>query len=416
MHFPRWFLWVLLVVLLSDSTILLSSAASGDTTTTPTAAGTSTTWRKRFNLRAAMCLCLPRTWAAGGGGAGGGKRRNGEDVGVGGGEPLHSAEHPNAGGLSLDRLFSRGSTSTSSRSSATGSPRTTTTTTTTTARQTTTTLPAVQPVASTTPAASRPHQTHALALDDFVLTERELQYIQYLEATDACERDPDAKFYDNVRLPSAVVVAGPSTHAHAHARSSSPYFQPLVIGERYQMSTQIDCGSFASVVLAHDRYDHDHHNNLVALKIPDMRSYRTVLREMEVMRAIRSRTTTERERHHLMVYRDYLWITKNGYRVQFVLVMDYLPLTLEQLWSARPLTIQEIQRFSHQLLSAVATLHSLGYVHTDIKPSNILVRKNGDELVLADFGGSRKERDLTGSAHNFILGTVMYNAPELRRF
>jgi len=43
-------------------------------------------------------------------------------------------------------------------------------------------------------------------------------------------------------------------------------------------------------------------------------------------------------------------------------------------------------RYSYQLMSAISFLHSNRIIHGDIKPANILYRKNDDQIVLADFG------------------------------
>lgn len=45
-----------------------------------------------------------------------------------------------------------------------------------------------------------------------------------------------------------------------------------------------------------------------------------------------------------------------------------------------------IIRYSYQLFSAINFLHSNRIIHGDIKPANILYRKNDDQIVLADFG------------------------------
>lgn len=45
-----------------------------------------------------------------------------------------------------------------------------------------------------------------------------------------------------------------------------------------------------------------------------------------------------------------------------------------------------LARYSYQLISAINFLHSNKIIHGDIKPANILYRKNDDQIVLADFG------------------------------
>ena len=66
----------------------------------------------------------------------------------------------------------------------------------------------------------------------------------------------------------------------------------------------------------------------------------------------------------------------------------------------------------YQLLSILANLHNAGFIHRDVKPSNVLVSKEGHVKVL-DFGISRFfEVETHYTKPGVVMGTVPYMAPE----
>jgi serine/threonine protein kinase len=67
---------------------------------------------------------------------------------------------------------------------------------------------------------------------------------------------------------------------------------------------------------------------------------------------------------------------------------------------------------TRQIASALATLHSLGILHRDLKPGNIMLRADGAP-VLIDFGLAKQmrvEQEITGQGA--IFGTPYYMSPE----
>ena len=72
-------------------------------------------------------------------------------------------------------------------------------------------------------------------------------------------------------------------------------------------------------------------------------------------------------------------------------------------------TPKETRRILRQLCGALWVLHSMGAVHRDVKPENIVLR--GNEAVLIDFDAARIHKK--GEENDTrVLGTIGFAAPE----
>jgi serine/threonine-protein kinase len=106
---------------------------------------------------------------------------------------------------------------------------------------------------------------------------------------------------------------------------------------------------------------------------------------------------------------------------QFQLVMEYVAgkNALDYVKDlSQPLTIPTAARIGRLLLSALDYAHSRGYVHRDVKPSNLLVMgpPQGVQLKLSDFGLAKSFRENAGFAglthQGDIGGSVGFISPD----
>ncbi|MGB3439458.1 MAG: protein kinase [Actinophytocola sp.] len=89
--------------------------------------------------------------------------------------------------------------------------------------------------------------------------------------------------------------------------------------------------------------------------------------------------------------------------------------TLTELVQDRgPLPQDEVARLAEQLLSALRTAHAAGVVHRDVKPSNIMVQRNG-RVKLTDFGIAQTTDDPRLTTSGILVGSPTYMAPERLR-
>ncbi|GAB1859206.1 Mitogen-activated protein kinase kinase kinase 4 [Camponotus japonicus] len=143
----------------------------------------------------------------------------------------------------------------------------------------------------------------------------------------------------------------------------------------------------------------------VQLQPGDHRAIRRVAEELQIFEGI--------QHQHLVRYYG-LEIQ----REEMLIFMEFCAEgTLESLvaGSGNGLPESLIRKYTHQLLSAVAALHSHGIVHRDIKTANIFLTNEGNCLKLGDFGSAvqiKAHTTMPGELQGFV-GTQAYMAPEV---
>ncbi len=93
--------------------------------------------------------------------------------------------------------------------------------------------------------------------------------------------------------------------------------------------------------------------------------------------------------------------------VEVQLLMEYFPgRNLEEFKTTMP--IPQLVSIFTKVVEGLQSLHQLGYVHGDIKPNNILVEPDTQEVRIIDFGQSCR----IGAIKERVQGTPGYIAPE----
>lgn len=76
------------------------------------------------------------------------------------------------------------------------------------------------------------------------------------------------------------------------------------------------------------------------------------------------------------------------------------------------LSVEATVRIAGEIASGLDALHRVGIVHRDVKPSNILLRKDGTAM-LTDFGLAKGRAYTVLTRPGQVMGTLDYLAPEL---
>lgn len=177
-----------------------------------------------------------------------------------------------------------------------------------------------------------------------------------------------------------------------------------VFARRYEIVGIVGSGAYGLVYAAYDRVD----QRPVVLKElrPDWRATPDATERLRREAQIALRVSSP----HLVRFLG-LERTADGH----VLVLEHVEgETLAQRLARAPLTQREIAKMGADLLDALGTLHAAGILHRDVKPTNVILRPNGD-AVLIDLGAALPEGDSgtrpAGLAHT---GTPRYMSPEAR--
>jgi serine/threonine protein kinase len=114
--------------------------------------------------------------------------------------------------------------------------------------------------------------------------------------------------------------------------------------------------------------------------------------------------------------------TDSAAKTRPFLVMRYLDgVTLDECARKQPLTVDDLLQIARQMADGLQAAHAKGILHRDVKPANVLVRRDGPhwQVKLIDFGLALRPQALQSTAASSdtltgssIAGTLDYAAPE----
>ncbi|MGH8263599.1 MAG: protein kinase domain-containing protein [Steroidobacteraceae bacterium] len=172
-------------------------------------------------------------------------------------------------------------------------------------------------------------------------------------------------------------------------------------GERFVR--MIQAGRLCTVYLA----ESERAGDLVVLKVfhevPDVKegslSFDRFLQEYEVVARVRHPNVVRI--HDLGIADDHAYIA-----------MEYFPQGDLRERLKGTVSVREALEYLRQMACALEAIHAVGVLHRDLKPGNVMMRRNGS-IALIDFGLAKQlelEADITATGE--IFGTPYYMSPE----
>jgi serine/threonine protein kinase len=178
-----------------------------------------------------------------------------------------------------------------------------------------------------------------------------------------------------------------------------------VLGNRYEIMTEIGIGGMARVYKAKDRYL----QRIVAIKV--------LKDEFREDTEFLKRFDTEAQAAASLTHPNIVQIYDVGRdNNRYYIVMEYVDgITLkEYIANKGSLDWRETIDISVQICSALSKAHNRNIVHRDIKPNNIIMTSDGVPKV-ADFGIARSVSSETDTMTIDTIGSVHYSSPEQAR-
>ena len=186
-------------------------------------------------------------------------------------------------------------------------------------------------------------------------------------------------------------------------RSKIPILPPqTVLGNRYEIVHLVGGGGMGAVYKARDREV----NQVVALKVirPDLAN------DSEIIERFKQELVLARQVTHKNVIRIYDLAEADGMKfitMEYVEGIDLRTRIIEK----KKLAVEEAVEVVRQVCRALEAAHSVGVIHRDLKPQNIMREKTGRVLVM-DFGLARTVEGGGLTQTGVMVGTLAYMSPE----
>ena len=226
---------------------------------------------------------------------------------------------------------------------------------------------------------------------------RLLQLKDFESAKELCEQYPDSQEFLKALLKKKIVTRW---QAGQLLSGNTSFF----LG-KYKLVDLLGAGGMGRVFLA----EHITMNRPVALKI----IAKELVKDPEAQKRFLNEARAIAALNHPNIVHAYS-VDKEGDR--YYIVMEYVDgQDLEKIVQKEgPMDQERVAQYMYQAASALNHAHERGMIHCDIKPANLLLNQESDQIKILDMGLARFHSRSEGEDLNKnVIGTVDYMAPEV---
>ena len=221
----------------------------------------------------------------------------------------------------------------------------------------------------------------------------------------AASVDPEATIVEGMLPP--LPPLSPSRIRGQSPQNTAPMLEPGdVLGGRYEILQLLGEGGMGAVYKAQDR----ELDRPVALKLirPELASNSSILARFK-QELLLSRQVT-----HKNVIRIFDLGDADGVKfitMEFIEGRDLRALIQEKVLEKKKFSPEEAVEIMQQVCQALEAAHSVGVIHRDLKPQNIM-RENSGRILVMDFGLARTMEGDGMTQVGALVGTMEYMSPE----
>ncbi|MFI1480275.1 protein kinase [Streptomyces sp. NPDC020747] len=178
-----------------------------------------------------------------------------------------------------------------------------------------------------------------------------------------------------------------------------------LIAGRYLLDDVLGRGGMGTVWRAHDQLL----DRPVAVKELHILTHSDEEQRVRLRRAVREARAVARVPHpHVVGVHD---LVESEDRLWIVMELVQGPSLAHHIAETGPLTPRHTAALGLQLLDALVAVHAAGTLHRDVKPANVLLRRDGS-AVLSDFGIAVLDDGEFLTTTGELIGSLEFMAPE----